>query len=110
SSTMERIAEEAERDVEDLKKAQYMKERIGNEYDGMISSLTHFGIFVQLENTIEGLVHFSNMLDDYYYYDEEKYYIMGELTKKKYRIGDEVKIKVIGADVLRGKIDFMLIE
>ncbi|WP_042680215.1 ribonuclease R [Anaerosalibacter massiliensis] len=110
SSTMERIAEEAEREVEDLKKAQYMKERIGNEYKGIISSLTHFGIFVQLENTIEGLVHFSNMVDDYYYYDEEKYYIIGELTKKKFRIGDEVKIKVIGADVLRGNVDFMLVE
>lgn len=110
SSTMERIAEEAERDVEDLKKAQYMKERIGKEYSGMISSLTHFGMFIQLENTIEGLVHFSNMLDDYYYYDEEKYYIIGERSKRKFRIGDEVKIKVIGADVLRGKIDFMLIE
>lgn len=109
TSTTERIAEEAEREVEDLKKAQYMEERIGNEYNGIISSLTHFGMFIQLENTIEGLVHFSNMVDDYYYYDEEKYYIIGEGTKKQFKIGDEVKIKVIGANVLRGTIDFILI-
>lgn len=109
SSTNERIAEEAERAVEDLKKAEYMKERVGNVYEGMVSSLTHFGMFVQLDNTIEGLVHFSNMIDDYYFYDEEKYYIIGELSKKQYRIGDMVNIKVIGADVLKGTIDFMLV-
>lgn len=109
SSTNERIAEEAERAVEDLKKAEYMKERVGNVYEGMVCSLTHFGMFVQLDNTIEGLVHFSNMTDDYYFYDEEKYYIIGELSKKQYRIGDMVNIKVIGADVLKGTIDFMLV-
>ena len=110
SSTMERKAEEAERAVEDIKKAQYMKERIGEVYEGLVSSLTHFGMFVQLENTIEGLVHFSNMVNDYYYYDEEKYYIIGERTKKQYRIGDTVKIKVIGVDILKGNIDFILVE
>ncbi|WP_416197562.1 MAG: ribonuclease R [Sporanaerobacter sp.] len=109
SSTNERIAEEAERAVEDLKKAEYMKERVGNVYEGMVCSLTHFGMFVQLDNTIEGLVHFSNMTDDYYFYDEEKYYIVGESSKKQYRIGDMVNIKVIGADVLKGTIDFMLV-
>lgn len=109
SSTNERIAEEAERAVEDLKKAEYMKERVGNVYEGMVCSLTHFGMFVQLDNTIEGLVHFSNMIDDYYFYDEKKYYIIGELSKKQYRIGDMVNIKVIGADVLKGTIDFMLV-
>lgn len=110
SSTMERRAEEAERAVEDIKKAQYMKERIGDVYEGIVSSLTHFGMFVQLENTIEGLIHFSNMTDDYYFYDEEKYYIIGELTKKQYRIGDIVKIKVLGVDMLKGNIDFILVD
>ncbi len=110
TSTMERIAEEVEREVEDLKKAQYMSEKIGEVYEGMISSLTHFGMFVQLDNTVEGLVHFSNMLDDYYYFDEDKYYIIGERTKKIYRVGDMVKIKVINADLLKRTIDFILVE
>lgn len=110
SSMMERLAEEAEREVDDLKMAEYMQERIGNIYEGMVSSLTHFGMFVQLENTIEGLVHFSNMVDDYYYYDEEKYYIIGERTKKIYRIGDIVNIKVVGADPLKRTVDFVLVQ
>lgn len=110
ASVMERKAEEAERAVDDIKKAQYMKDRIGEVYEGLVSSLTHFGMFVQLDNTIEGLVHFSNMVNDYYYYDEEKYYIIGELTKKQYRIGDTVKIKVIGVDILKGNIDFILVD
>jgi len=110
TSTMERVAEEVEREVEDLKKAQYMMERIGEVYEGMVSSLTHFGMFIQLDNTVEGLVHFSNMVDDYYYFDEDNYYIIGEGTKKIYRIGDMVKIKVINADLLKRTIDFMLVE
>ncbi len=110
TSMTERRAEEAEREVEDLKKAQYMSKRIGNTYEGIISSLTSFGMFVQLENTIEGLVHFNNMLDDYYHFDEENYYLIGERTKKKYRIGDVVKIEVIGVDISRRNIDFGLID
>ena len=109
TSIRERTTEEAEREVEDLKKAEYMSKRIGEEYKGMISSLTHFGMFVQLDNTIEGLVHFSNMTDDYYHFDEEKYYIIGEHTKKIYRLGDTVKIRVMNADLVRRTIDFMLI-
>ena len=109
TSITERTAEEAEREVEDLKKAEYMSKRIGEEYEGMVSSLTHFGMFVQLDNTIEGLVHFSNMTDDYYHFDEEKYYIIGEHTKKIYRLGDTVQIRVINADLIRRNIDFMLI-
>lgn len=110
TSTMERVAEEVEREVEDLKKAQFMAERIGEVYEGMVSSLTHFGMFVQLDNTVEGLVHFSNMVDDYYYFDEDNYYIIGERTNKKYRIGDTVTIQVINADMLKRTIDFMLVE
>ena len=109
TSITERTAEEAEREVEDLKKAEYMSKRIGEEYEGIISSLTHFGMFVQLDNTIEGLVHFSNMIDDYYHFDEENYYIIGEHTNKIYRLGDNVKIKVMNADLIRRTIDFMLI-
>lgn len=109
TSMTERRAEEAEREVEDMKKAQYMTKHIGEEFEGIISSLTNFGMFVQLENTIEGLVHFTNMLDDYYHFDEENYYIIGERTKRQYKLGDIVKIRVLDADVMRRNIDFELI-
>lgn len=109
-SMTERRAELAEREVEDMKKAQYMTRYIGDEFEGIISSLTNFGLFVQLENTIEGLVHFNNMLDDYYHFDEEKYYIIGERTNKQYKLGDEVKIRVLDANVARRNIDFEIID
>ncbi len=109
TSMTERRAEEAEREVEDLKKAQYMTRYIGEEFEGIISSLTNFGMFVQLENTIEGLVRFTSMLDDYYHFDEEKYHIIGERTKRIYRLGDTVRIRVIDADVVRRNIDFELV-
>ncbi|MBU5437899.1 ribonuclease R [Tissierella sp. MSJ-40] len=109
TSKTERKAEEAEREVEDLKKAQYMSERIGEVYEGIVSSLTHFGMFVQLDNTVEGLVHFSNMIDDYYHFDEDKYYIIGERTNKQYRLGDTVKIQVIDADVMKRNVDFQIV-
>ena len=95
SSDMERLAQDAEREVDDLKKAEYMSERIGEEYEGIISSVTNFGMFVELPNTIEGLVHMSTLDDDYYVYDERHLSLIGERTKNIYRLGDEVKIKVI---------------
>lgn len=109
TSMTERRAEEAEREVDDMKKAQYMSERIGEEFSGLVSSVTNFGIFVQLDNTIEGLVHFNNMDDDFYRFDQENYYIIGERTNRIYRLGDEVRIEVIGADVGKRNIDFKLI-
>ena len=108
SSIRERAAEEAEREVEDLKKAEYMKARIGEEYDGIISSVTSFGMFVELENTIEGLVHVSNMEDDYYTFDETKLVLIGERKRKIYRIGDMVKIKVFSVDMGSHTVDFVL--
>lgn len=110
TSMTERRAEEAEREVEDLKMTQYMLKRIGKEYEGIITSLTSFGIFVQLENTIEGLVHFNNMIDDYYIFDEENYYIIGERSKRIYRLGDTVNVEVTGADISRRSIDFKIID
>jgi ribonuclease R len=110
TSKTERRAEEAEREVDDLKKAQYMAERIGEEYTGIVSSVTNFGMFIQLENTVEGLIHFKNMTDDFYYFDESNYSIVGERTKKTYRLGDEIKIKVIGADIGKKNIDFAVVE
>lgn len=110
SSMTERRAEEAEREVDDMKKAQYMQQYIGYEFKGIVSSLTNFGIFVQLENTIEGLVHFSTMKDDYYHFDEDNYYVIGERTHNIYRLGQEVKIRVTDANVAKRVIDFILIE
>ncbi len=81
SSEMERVAQEAEREVDDLKKAEYMSERIGEEYEGIISSVTNFGMFVELPNTIEGLVHISTLSDDYYIYDERRLSLIGEASK-----------------------------
>ena len=109
TSMTERTAEEAEREVEDLKIAEYMSKKVGNVYEGMISSLTNFGMFIQLDNTVEGLVHFSNMIDDYYNFDEENYYIIGEHTKKIYRLGDIVKIEVLNADIIKRTVDFVLL-
>lgn len=110
SSIRERAAEEAERETEDLKKTEYMKDRIGEEYEGIISSVTAFGMYVQLENTIEGLVHVSNMEDDYYRFDDNNYVLIGERKRKIYRIGDMVKIKVLSADIANRNIDFVLAE
>ena len=110
SSMTERRAEEAEREVDDMKKAEYMQKYIGYEFKGRISSLTNFGIFVQLENTIEGLVHFSTLKDDYYEFDEENYYVIGERTKNIYRLGQEVIVRVMDANVAKRVIDFRLIE
>ncbi len=110
TSMTERRADEAEREVADLKKAQYMMDKIGEEFKGIISSLTSFGIFVQLENTIEGLVHFSNMLDDYYHFDEEKFHIIGERTNRLYKLGDEVTIKVISVNIAKRNIDFQIVD
>lgn len=110
SSEMERVAQEAEREVDDLKKAEYMLERIGEEFEGIISSVTAFGFFVELPNTIEGLVHISNLHDDYYFYDEKHLYLIGERTKKIYRLGDEVKVKVSKVNVDSREIHFELTE
>jgi ribonuclease R len=109
-SIRERAADEAERAVEDLKKAEYMKDRIGEEYDGIISNVTSFGMFVELDNTIEGLVHISNIEDDYYQYDEVHHMLIGERLKKTYRIGDNARIRVLNADIANRTIDFVLIE
>ena len=108
-SIRERVAEEAERDVEDLKKAEYMKERVGQEFEGIISSVTSFGMFVELENTIEGLIRISNIEDDYYTFDEKHYTMIGERTKRTFRIGDVLKIRVDKVDVPNRNIDFMLV-
>lgn len=110
SSDMERVAMEAEREVDDLKKAEYMSERIGLEYQGIISSVTNFGLFVELPNTIEGLVHMSSLDDDYYVFDERHLTLIGERTKKMYRLGEEVKIIVSKVDLTSHEVYFDIIK
>lgn len=110
TSTMERAAIDTEREVDDLKKAEYMKEKIGETYPGIISSVTNFGLFIELENTIEGLVHVSNMTDDYYNFDERHQTLIGERTGKVYRIGEEVKVQVSKVNLDEHAIDFEFVE
>ena len=110
SSERERTAEEAEREVDDMKKAEYMSEKIGEEFDAVISSVTSFGFFVQLPNTVEGLVHISTLDDDYYIYDERHLSLVGERTKNIYRLGDPVRIKVARVDLENHEIYFDLLK
>lgn len=109
-SERERAADEAERETEDLKKVEYMEEHVGENFDGIISNVTSFGMFVELENTIEGLVRLSSMEDDYYIYDDRRFCLIGERTKKRYQIGDAARVKLIRADIATRQIDFILEE
>ncbi|MGG0237277.1 ribonuclease R [Bacillus rhizoplanae] len=109
SSNMERRAVEAERETDELKKAEYMLDKIGEEYDGMISSVTNFGLFVELPNTIEGLVHVSYLTDDYYRYDEHHFAMIGERTGNVFRIGDEITIRVVNVNKDERAIDFEIV-
>ena len=109
SSEREREAELAERDVKDIYKARYMEDRVGEEFVGIVSSVTSFGMFIELDNTVEGLVRLADMNDDYYIFDENTFTILGERTKKMYRIGDVVKIRVEKVNVDFKEIDFKLL-
>lgn len=109
TSERERRAVEAERDTESLKKAQFMLDKIGEEFEGVISSVTNFGLFVELENTIEGLVHVSHMTDDYYRFDDRQMMMIGERAGKQYRLGDEVTVKVTVVKPEESTIDFEIV-
>lgn len=106
SSEREKIAQKVERDAESIKKAEYMQSKIGKEYEGIISSITSFGMFVELPNTVEGLIHFEDLGNEYFIYDEERKTLQGEKSKKTYKIGDSIKVCVIFADKLTRKVDF----
>lgn len=106
SSDREKVATTVEREAEDIKKAEYMEDKIGNEYDGIVSSITSFGMFVELENTVEGLIRFENLGSEYFIYDEERKRLIGERTNTTYKIGDKVKIRVAKASKLLRQIDF----
>lgn len=109
SSKMERRAVDAERETDDLKKAEFMIDKIGEEFDGIISSVTNFGMFVELPNTIEGLVHVSYMTDDYYRFDERHYAMIGERTGNVFRIGDEITVRVVQVNKDERSIDFEIV-
>ena len=109
-SERERTATKVEREAEDIKKAEYMENKIGEEYDGIISSVTNFGIFVELENTIEGLIRYETLGDEYFIYNEERREAIGEQSNKVYKIGDKVKIRVVDANKLLRRIDFEIVE
>ena len=108
ASETERRADEAERETVKLKKVEYMSDRIGNVYTGVISGVTKWGMYVELPNTIEGLIHVANMRDDHYNYDESRYEMVGERTGKVYKLGQEVRVRVADTDRLMRTIDFVI--
>lgn len=110
TSSLERRADEAEREVMKLKKAEYMQEHLGDVYDGIISGITAWGIYVQLPNSIEGLVHVSTMMDDFYHFDEKNYCMVGERFGKVFRMSQPVRIQVAAADTESRLIDFTLAD
>lgn len=110
SSVCERRAQEAERESDRLKKAEYMSYHLGEEFEGIISGVTAYGFYVELPNTIEGLVHVTSLSDDYYAFDQESYELKGELTKKTYHLGQKVRVRVADADALKRTVDFTVIE
>jgi len=110
TSEREEVAENAERETKDIKKAVYMKKRIGEWFEGVISSVTNFGLFVELDNTVEGLIRYENINDDYYNFDDKMYVATGERTGKKFTIGDRVVVEIEDANPQLMEIDFRLIK
>ena len=110
SSETERRADEAERETDKLKKVEYMEERIGETFEGVISGITSYGIYVELPNTVEGLVHVSKLAGDYFYYDESTYEMVGQATGKSYKLGMPVKVCVEDCDRFNRTIDFSILE
>ena len=110
SSVCERRADEAERESDKLKKAEYMSYHLGEEFEGIISGVTGWGLYVELPNTVEGLVHVNTLRDDYYIFDQESYELRGEMTKKVYKLGDKVRVRVADADKMLKTVDFELVS
>ncbi|MFD0712178.1 ribonuclease R [Paenibacillus sp. GCM10027626] len=110
SSERERVAVDAERDTDKLKKAEYMQERIGEEFDGIISGVTSFGIFIELDNTVEGLIRLGDLTDDYYHFHEQHMLLVGERTSRMFRIGDEVRVRVEDVNMDEHTVEFALLE
>ena len=110
SSEREKTAQKAEREADDLKKAEYMQDRIGEVYEGIISSVTNFGLFVELDNTVEGLIRFENLGNEYFEYDEDRKQLIGENSRKIYKIGDKITVQVIEANKILRKVAFAKYE
>lgn len=110
SSQMERRAVDAERETDALKKAEYMQDKVGEEFEAMISSITSFGIFVALPNTVEGLITLQSLTDDYYVFNQQHLMLIGERTGKVYRIGQKVTVQLTNVDVEAREIDFQLLD
>ncbi len=108
SSDLERRADEAEREVDKLKKTEYMCSKLGEEYEGVVSGVTGWGIYVELPNTVEGMVRLVDLEDDRYEYDSENYRVVGRSGGKEYRLGQKVTVQVAGADPLSRTIDFVI--
>ena len=108
SSTTERRAEEAERETIKLKKVEYMEAHIGETFEGVISGIMEWGFFVELPNTVEGLVRITSLQDDYYHFIEDSYELVGEWSNKRYKLGQKVKVCVQNADKIMRTIDFSI--
>lgn len=110
SSVCERRADEAERESDKLKKAEYMSYHLGEEYEGIISGVTGWGLYVELPNTVEGLIHINTLRDDYYVYDQDAYELRGDMTGRIFRLGQKVRVRVADADKMLKTVDFVLVE
>lgn len=110
SSVCERRADEAERESDKLKKAEYMSYHLGEEYEGIISGVTGWGLYVELPNTVEGLIHINTLRDDYYVFDQDAYELRGDMTGKIFRLGQKVRVRVADADKMLKTVDFVLAE
>ena len=110
SSVCERRAQEAERESDKMKKAEYMSYHLGEEFDGIIFGVTGYGLYVELGNTVEGLVHITALKDDYYTFDQETHELRGELTKKVYHLGQKIRVRVADADAVKRSVDFTIAE
>ena len=110
SSETEQVATKAERESEKVKMCEYMEKHIGEEYDGIVSSITNFGMFIELPSTIEGLVHFADMGNEYFIYNESNKTLIGEKTGRVFKMGDKVRVKAIYASKMEKVIDFKLID
>ena len=110
SSELERRAEEAERETLKLKKAEYMEQFVGQEFPGVISGITAWGIYVELENSVEGLVHITSLTDDYYEFSESTYELIGERSNRHYKLGQKVTVLVDGIDLAQKTVDFKMVQ
>ena len=110
SSVCERRADEAERESDKLKKAEYMSYHLGEEYEGIISGVTGWGLYVELPNTVEGLIHINTLRDDYYVFDQDAYELRGDMTGRIFRLGQKVRVRVADADKMLKTVDFVLVE